>query len=102
MGAEPVGEVLLASGAFVQTFEWEGIPGHVSVETATFDDLGLPAARSNSAERADIRRAAEQEKRCDKGNGPGGTTFEHLGVVDARQAARVRVHPARLTRMACR
>jgi uncharacterized protein YndB with AHSA1/START domain len=24
----------------VQTFEWEGMPGHVSVETATFDDLG--------------------------------------------------------------
>jgi uncharacterized protein YndB with AHSA1/START domain len=24
----------------VQTFEWEGMPGHISVETATFDDLG--------------------------------------------------------------
>lgn len=24
----------------VQTFEWEGMPGHVLVETATFDDLG--------------------------------------------------------------
>jgi uncharacterized protein YndB with AHSA1/START domain len=24
----------------VQTFEWEGMPGHVSVETATFKDLG--------------------------------------------------------------
>jgi len=24
----------------VQTFEWEGMPGHVSVETATFEDLG--------------------------------------------------------------
>jgi uncharacterized protein YndB with AHSA1/START domain len=24
----------------VQTFEWEGLPGHVSVETATFEDLG--------------------------------------------------------------
>ena len=23
-----------------QTFEWEGMPGHVSVETATFEDLG--------------------------------------------------------------
>ena len=23
----------------VQTFEWEGMPGHVSVETATFEDL---------------------------------------------------------------
>ncbi len=24
----------------VQTFEWDGMPGHVSVETATFQDLG--------------------------------------------------------------
>jgi len=24
----------------VQTFEWEGMPGHVSVETATFEDRG--------------------------------------------------------------
>jgi uncharacterized protein YndB with AHSA1/START domain len=23
-----------------QTFEWEGMPGHVAVETATFEDLG--------------------------------------------------------------
>lgn len=24
----------------VQTFEWDGMPGHVAVETATFEDLG--------------------------------------------------------------
>jgi uncharacterized protein YndB with AHSA1/START domain len=24
----------------VQTFEWEGLPGHVAVETASFEDLG--------------------------------------------------------------
>ena len=24
----------------VQTFEWEGMPGHVSVETVTFEELG--------------------------------------------------------------
>jgi len=24
----------------VQTFEWEGLPGHVSFETATFEDVG--------------------------------------------------------------
>jgi uncharacterized protein YndB with AHSA1/START domain len=24
----------------VQTFEWEGLPGHVSIETAEFEDLG--------------------------------------------------------------
>ena len=24
----------------MQTFEWEGMPGHVSVDTAVFEDLG--------------------------------------------------------------
>jgi uncharacterized protein YndB with AHSA1/START domain len=24
----------------VQTFEWEGMPGHISLDTATFEDLG--------------------------------------------------------------
>ena len=24
----------------MQTFEWEGMPGHVAVETITFEDLG--------------------------------------------------------------
>jgi uncharacterized protein YndB with AHSA1/START domain len=24
----------------VQTFEWEGMPGHVAIETVTFEDLG--------------------------------------------------------------
>jgi uncharacterized protein YndB with AHSA1/START domain len=24
----------------VQTFEWEGMPGHVAIETATFEDFG--------------------------------------------------------------
>jgi uncharacterized protein YndB with AHSA1/START domain len=29
-----------APDRIVQTFEWEGMPGYVSVETATFEDLG--------------------------------------------------------------
>ncbi len=24
----------------MQTFEWDGMPGHVAVETVTFEDLG--------------------------------------------------------------
>jgi uncharacterized protein YndB with AHSA1/START domain len=24
----------------VQTFEWDGMPGHVTIETVTFEDLG--------------------------------------------------------------
>jgi uncharacterized protein YndB with AHSA1/START domain len=33
----------------VQTFEWEGMPGHVVIETATFEDLGgRTRVRTNS------------------------------------------------------
>jgi uncharacterized protein YndB with AHSA1/START domain len=33
----------------VQTFEWEGMPGHVIIETATFEDLsGRTRVRTNS------------------------------------------------------
>ena len=31
---------VVAPERIVQTFEWEGMPGHISVETATFEDLG--------------------------------------------------------------
>jgi len=31
---------ITAPERIVQTFEWEGLPGHVSVETAVFEDLG--------------------------------------------------------------
>jgi uncharacterized protein YndB with AHSA1/START domain len=31
---------IAAPERIVQTFEWEGMPGHVCVETATFEDLG--------------------------------------------------------------
>jgi uncharacterized protein YndB with AHSA1/START domain len=31
---------ITAPERIVQTFEWEGMPGYVSVETATFEDLG--------------------------------------------------------------
>jgi uncharacterized protein YndB with AHSA1/START domain len=46
---EPDGEEIAFRGIYrevtppkrvVQTFEWEGMPGHVIVETATFEDLG--------------------------------------------------------------
>ena len=32
--------VIQAPEKLEQTFEWEGMPGHVVVETATFEDLG--------------------------------------------------------------
>jgi uncharacterized protein YndB with AHSA1/START domain len=31
---------IVAPERVVQTFEWEGMPGHVSVETTVFEDLG--------------------------------------------------------------
>ena len=31
---------IVAPERIVLTFEWEGLPGHVSVETAVFEDLG--------------------------------------------------------------
>jgi uncharacterized protein YndB with AHSA1/START domain len=31
---------VLTPERIVWTFEWEGLPGHVSVDTATFEDLG--------------------------------------------------------------
>ena len=31
---------IVAPELIVQTFEWEGMPGHVSIETARFEDLG--------------------------------------------------------------
>ena len=34
------GESAAAEQPDVQTFEWEGMPGHVIVDTATFEDLG--------------------------------------------------------------
>jgi uncharacterized protein YndB with AHSA1/START domain len=36
-----------------QTFEWEGMPGHVVVETATFEDLGGDRTRVSTRSRFD-------------------------------------------------
>jgi len=33
----------------VQTFEWEGMPGHVIVETVTFEDLGERTKVTNTS-----------------------------------------------------
>jgi uncharacterized protein YndB with AHSA1/START domain len=36
-----------------QTFEWEGLPGHVVVETATFEDLGDGRTKVSTRSRFD-------------------------------------------------
>jgi uncharacterized protein YndB with AHSA1/START domain len=38
-----------------QTFEWEGMPGHVVVETATFEDLGGGRTKVSTHSRFDTR-----------------------------------------------
>ena len=36
-----------------QTFEWEGLPGHIAVETATFEDLGDGRTKVSTVSRFD-------------------------------------------------
>ena len=36
-----------------QTFEWEGMPGHIVIETATFEDLGDGRTRVSTRSRFD-------------------------------------------------
>ena len=36
-----------------QTFEWEGLPGHIAVETATFEDLGDGRTKIRTVSRFD-------------------------------------------------
>ena len=38
-----------------QTFEWEGMPGHVVVETATFEDLGDGRTKVSTHSRFDTK-----------------------------------------------
>ena len=42
----------------MQTFEWEGMPGHVSVETAVFEDLG---DRTRVDDDVDLPHAEERD-----------------------------------------
>jgi uncharacterized protein YndB with AHSA1/START domain len=70
----------------VQTFEWEGLPGHVSVETAVFEDLGdrtrvTTTARFHTAEERDGMLGSGMEKGMNE-------TYERLDELLARRSAR--------------
>jgi uncharacterized protein YndB with AHSA1/START domain len=70
----------------VQTFEWEGMPGHVSVETATFEDLGdhtrvRTVALFNTTEDRDGMIASGMEGGLNE-------TYDRLDAVLARLAGR--------------
>ena len=69
----------------VQTWEWEGMPGHVSVETATFEDLGdrtrvVTVALYHTTEERDGMLASGMESGANE-------TYERLDEVLARLGA---------------
>ena len=70
----------------VQTFEWEGMPGHVSVETATFEDLG---DRTRVVTTSIFHTAEERDGMLGSGMERGmNETYARLDEVLARLAAR--------------
>ncbi|QEC49500.1 polyketide cyclase [Baekduia soli] len=69
----------------VQTFEWEGMPGHVSVETATFEDLG---DRTRVTTVSVFHTVQERDGMLGSGMASGvDETYQRLDEVLARQAA---------------
>jgi uncharacterized protein YndB with AHSA1/START domain len=68
----------------VQTFEWEGMPGHVSVDTATFEDLG---DRTRVVSHSIFHTPEERDGMLASGmEGGMNETFERLDELLARQA----------------
>ena len=67
-----------------QTFEWEGMPGHIVVETATFEDLGAAARRS--ATRSLFHTTEERDGMLGSGMEIGlGESYERLDELLARR-----------------
>jgi uncharacterized protein YndB with AHSA1/START domain len=70
----------------VQTFEWEGMPGHVSVDTATFEDLG---DRTKVTSTSIFHTTEERDGMLESGMERGlNETYARLDELLARQAAR--------------
>lgn len=70
----------------VQTFEWEGMPGHVSVETATFEDLD---GRTKVTTVSTFHTAEERDGWLDSGMEEGmNELFERLDEVLERLGTR--------------
>jgi uncharacterized protein YndB with AHSA1/START domain len=66
----------------VQTFEWEGMPGHVSVETAVFEDLGEQTKVTTTSI---FHTTEERDGMLDSGMETGlNETYERLDEVLAR------------------
>lgn len=76
---------VVAPERIVQTFEWDGMPGYVSVDTATFEDLGdrtrvVSTSIFHTAEERDGMLEAGMEKGMNE-------TFSRLDELLASQAA---------------
>jgi len=70
----------------VQTFEWEGMPGHVAVETATFEDLG---GRTKVATTSLFHTTDERDGALSSGMEDGtNETYARLDELLARLASR--------------
>jgi uncharacterized protein YndB with AHSA1/START domain len=70
----------------VQTFEWEGLPGHVSVETAVFEDLG---ERTKVVTTSIFHTTEERDGMLGSGMERGmNETYARLDELLARQAGR--------------
>jgi uncharacterized protein YndB with AHSA1/START domain len=68
----------------VQTFEWEGMPGHVAVETATFEDLG---DRTKVTTTSLFHTTEERDGMLESGMESGASeTYERLDELLARLA----------------
>ena len=69
----------------VQTFEWEGMPGHVSVETAEFEDVG---DRTRVVTTSTFHTPEERDGMLGSGMERGmNETYQRLDEVLARLAA---------------
>jgi uncharacterized protein YndB with AHSA1/START domain len=69
----------------VQTFEWEGMPGHVAVETAEFEDLG---GRTRIVTTTLFHTTEERDGMLDSGmEGGMAETYERLDELLDRLAA---------------
>lgn len=70
----------------VQTFEWEGMPGHVSVDTAVFEDLG--GGRTKVVSTSIFHTPEERDGMIESGMERGmNETYARLDELLAAQAA---------------
>jgi uncharacterized protein YndB with AHSA1/START domain len=85
IGFKGVYREVTAPERIVQTFEWEGMPGHVIVETAVFEDLG---GRTKVSTTSLFHTAEERDGMLASGMETGLTeTHDRLAELLARQGS---------------